>query len=279
MKNIDKIFVAVDFKEVTNAVISYALWLSKITECREICLFHVLEYNLTPPAYLMPYIEREKKKLETKLYELAEKIKKDSLNVTIKLIFGRLVESINNLLKNEKAFLILGFKSHLTRPSTSERILKGVRVPVYIVKALNFKEIFPEVIAPSKILCPIDFSENSLRALNMAKEIASASEASLTVIHVIPEQRVRAIVEDSSAVQNYLALLREEALENLNEIAKGHEFEVLIGNPTEEILKKVRDFDLIVIGSKGRSYASAILIGSVAEAVIKNSPKNVLLIP
>lgn len=276
---LDKVFVAVDFKETTISLVSHAIWLSKLTNCNELCLFHVLEYNLTPPAYLMPYIEKEKRKIENELTQLADKIKDKALNVSFIVKFGRLIDSINSIINREDAFLVLGFKSHITRPSTSERILKGVRVPVFIVKELNFNEISPERIKLSRILCPIDFSENSLRALSTAKEIALASGAVLSAIHVVPEQRVRAIVEDSSAFNNYLDLLREESLERLNEIAKGHEIAVLVGNPAEEILRKVREYDLIVIGSKGRSYASAILIGSVAEAVIKNSPKNVLLIP
>lgn len=276
---LDKVFVAVDFKETTISLVSHAIWLSKLTNCNKLCLFHVLEYNLTPPAYLMPYIEKEKRKIENELTQLADKIKDKALNVSFIVKFGRLIDSINSIINREDAFLVLGFKSHITRPSTSERILKGVRVPVFIVKELNFNEISPERIKLSRILCPIDFSENSLRALSTAKEIALASGAVLSAIHVVPEQRVRAIVEDSSAFNNYLDLLREESLERLNEIAKGHEIAVLVGNPAEEILRKVREYDLIVIGSKGRSYASAILIGSVAEAVIKNSPKNVLLIP
>lgn len=276
---LDKVFVAVDFKETTISLVSHAIWLSKLTNCNELCLFHVLEYNLTPPAYLMPYIEKEKRKIENELTQLADKIKDKALNVSFIVKFGRLIDSINSIINREDAFLVLGFKSHITRPSTSERILKGVRVPVFIVKELNFNEISPERIKLSRILCPIDFSENSLRALSAAKEIALASGAVLSAIHVVPEQRVRAIVEDSSAFNNYLDLLRVESLERLNEIAKGHEIAVLVGNPAEEILRKVREYDLIVIGSKGRSYASAILIGSVAEAVIKNSPKNVLLIP
>lgn len=276
---LDKVFVAVDFKETTISLVSHAIWLSKLTNCNKLCLFHVLEYNLTPPAYLMPYIEKEKRKIENELTQLADKIKDKALNVSFIVKFGRLIDSINSIINREDAFLVLGFKSHITRPSTSERILKGVRVPVFIVKELNFNEISSERIKLSRILCPIDFSENSLRALSAAKEIALASGAVLSAIHVVPEQRVRAIVEDSSAFNNYLDLLREESLERLNEIAKGHEIAVLVGNPAEEILRKVREYDLIVIGSKGRSYASAILIGSVAEAVIKNSPKNVLLIP
>lgn len=276
---VDKVFVAVDFKETTISLVSHAIWLSKLTNCNKLCLFHVLEYNLTPPAYLMPYIEKEKRKIENELTQLADKIKDKALNVSFIVKFGRLIDSINSIINREDAFLVLGFKSHITRPSTSERILKGVRVPVFIVKELNFNEISSERIKLSRILCPIDFSENSLRALSAAKEIALASGAVLSAIHVVPEQRVRAIVEDSSAFNNYLDLLREESLERLNEIAKGHEIAVLVGNPAEEILRKVREYDLIVIGSKGRSYASAILIGSVAEAVIKNSPKNVLLIP
>lgn len=275
----EKIYVAIDFKSSYVGVVSYAIWFAKILNCKDMCLFHIMEYTLTPPAYLMPYINQEKNKIETKLNILAEELKKYEINTESKVVFGRLIESIKEVIKNEKACAVIGFKTHITRPSTSERILKGLTIPVLIVKVKEFKEINPEAINIKKVLCPVDFSSYSLRALETAKEISDKLSAELKVIHVIPEKKVKGIIEETSEVEKYLLYLKEEAIEKIQKIDKSLQYEVVSGIPSEEILKKSNDIDLIVIGSKGRSYTEAIIIGSVTESVIKNSTKPILLIP
>lgn len=275
----EKIYVAVDFKPATASVLSYAVWLKDTFDCFSLCLFHIMEYTLTPPAYLMPYISREKKKIEEKLKSLAEQLGRYRLNVDVKVVFGRLIESIKEVIKDEKACAVMGFKTHITRPSTSERILKGVKVPVLIVKEEDFKEISPEAVKIKKILCPLDFSSYSLRALKVAQKIAEKWNCELKTLHVVPEQKIRGIIEEPSEIEKYIDTLKEEACQQIQKIDKTLNYEVVSGNPAEEILKKSKDVDLIVMGSKGRSYTEAVIIGSVAESVIKNSMKPVLLIP
>jgi nucleotide-binding universal stress UspA family protein len=275
----DKIFVAVDFKKSTDKIFSYAIWMSKIVDCKNLCIFHIMEYNLTPPAYLMPYINKEKNKVVNKLRELSDKLKSFHVEIEIKVVFGRLIESIREVIKGENNIAVIGFKTYITRPSTSERILKGIKVPVLIVKGEDFSEINPENIKIDNILCPVDFSENSLRALKLAKDIAESCHANLLAVHVVPEQKVRCIIEEPEQIEKYLGYLKEEAEEKILKLNKNLNYEVLSGIPAEEILKKIEQPDLIVMGSKGRSYAESIIIGSVAEAVIKNSTKPVLLVP
>lgn len=276
--NIERVYVAIDFKSATPLVLSHAVWLSQTFDCKNLCLFHIMEYTLTPPAYLTPYINREKKKTEEKLKNLAKQLASYVSNIDIKVVFGRLIESIKEVIKDENSFVVIGFKTHITRPSTSERILKGLKVPVLIVKGEDFKEINPEDIKIKKILCPVDFSEHSLRALTIAQNIAKKWHSELRVLHVVPEQKVKGIIEEPAEIEKYIDYLKENAQEQLQKIDKTLNYEILSGIPADEIIKKSKETDLIVIGSKGRSYTEAIIIGSVAEAVIKNSLKPVLLI-
>lgn len=275
---VEKIYVALDFKSATKSVLSHALWLSQTFDCKKLCLFHIMEYTLTPPAYLMPYINKEKQKAEATLKSLVEEIAIYKLDADIKVVFGRLIESIKEVIKDEKAIAAIGFKTHITRPSTSERILKGLRIPVLIVKGEDFKEISPQAIKVKRILCPIDFSSYSLRALEIAKEVAKKWNCQLKVLHVVPEQKIKMIIEEPSEVEKYIENLREEASGEIEKIDKNLQYEILSGSPAEEILKKSKETDLIVLGSKGRSYTEAVIIGSVAEAVIKNSSTPVLLV-
>ncbi|MEN2994686.1 MAG: universal stress protein [Thermodesulfovibrio sp.] len=276
--NAEKIYIAIDFKSSTNSMLSYAVWLSQIFECKTLCLFHIMEYTLTPPAYLTPYINKEKRKIEEKLKKLAEQTISYVSNVEIKVVFGRLIESIKEVIKDKIGFVVMGFKTHITRPSTSERILKGLKMPVFIVKEENFKEFNPAAIKIKNILCPVDFSEYSLKALNFAKNIANKCNCELKVLHVIPEQKVRSIIEDQEEREKYIKFLKEDAKEQLQKINEKLKYEIVAGIPAEEIIKKSKEVDLIVIGSKGRSYTEAVIIGSVAEAVIKHSQKPVLLV-
>lgn len=279
MIKIEKIFVAIDFKRSVNAILSYTIWSSRIMECKNICLFHIMEYNLTPPAYLMPYINKEKNKIKDKLKELADRLTVFSLDVEIEVVFGRLIESIREVIKEENSLAIIGFKTYVTRPSTSERILKGLKIPVLVIKGDDFLDINPERIKISKILCPVDFSENSLRAFSLAKDVAIRCNADLLVVHVVPEHKVKGIIEEPEQIKKYVGYLKEEAEEKLLKLDKNLKYEVLSGIPSEEVLKKIKENDLIVVGFKGRSYAESVIIGSVAESVIKNSTKPVLLIP
>lgn len=274
----DKIYVAIDFKPSTETVLSYALWLCKITNCKSITLFHIMEYTLTPPSYLMPYINKEKMKIEEKFKSIKEKMNIFSVNIEYKVILGRLVESIKEAIKSNKAFAVIGFKSHITRPSTSERILKGMKIPTLIVKDKAFEDINPERIKIKNILCLVDFSEVSIKALSFAREFAQKTNSKLKVLHVVPEQKIRGIIEEEEQIQQYIDFLKEEAHEKLLKIDENLDVQIVAGNPAEETLKRTSDYDLVIIGSKGRSYSEAVLIGSVAESVIKNSSKPVLLI-
>ncbi len=274
----ERIYVAIDFKPSISSVLSYAIWLSNIFACKKLTLFHIMEYTLTPPAYLMPYINKEKKKIEEQLKELEKQISKFSVETECKVILGRLIESMREVIRDEKSFTVLGFKHYVTRPSTSERLLKGMKTPALIVKGKDFESISPQNIRLQKILCPVDFSSVSLRALDFAKELALRCGCELTVIHIIPEKKIRGILEQENEIQKYLEYLKEEAQEKIKKIDENLRCEIVAGIPSEEILKRVEQHDLVVIGSKGRSYSEAIMIGSVAESVIKNSPKPILLI-
>ena len=62
-----KILVGVDLGPKTEPVSAYALWLAKVIKAAEICLLHVIDYGLTPPTYVIPYLEEEKARLDADL--------------------------------------------------------------------------------------------------------------------------------------------------------------------------------------------------------------------
>ena len=137
-----------------------------------------------------------------------------------------------------------------------------------------------------KILVPYDFSQHSEHALDWALELAEKWQARLELMHVIhPLPQTVAFSQDvyARAEQNQLATAQED-LEAIR--AKKMEgatvlldCQVCRGMPSQAICDeaKAQKADLIVMGSHGRTGLSHVLIGSVAEWVMRYAPCPVLV--
>lgn len=129
------------------------------------------------------------------------------------------------------------------------------------------------------ILVATDGSEYSMDAVKHAVSIAKATGAKLTVLYV-----VSTFVEPRRSAPAYNGLkkiFREEgkkAVEKAKEIAKqegiGAEAKILEGIPFEVIVEAAKEekADLIVMGSHGHTGINKVLLGSVAERVIRRAP-------
>jgi nucleotide-binding universal stress UspA family protein len=132
-----------------------------------------------------------------------------------------------------------------------------------------------------KILFPTDFSELSLEALPMAASLAKGSGATLLILHVGEPFAVAA----GEAFYSLREPDREELLERLQQIeppdpAMPHAYEVETGDPAAAILRVAQReaCDLIVMATHGRRGLTRLLMGSVAEEVIRKSPCPVLTV-
>lgn len=133
-----------------------------------------------------------------------------------------------------------------------------------------------------KILCPTDFSDSARPAFELARALARDYRAALVVVHVAPP--TRAFAPDGIA----LPVPVEEPYElrarvvHLHPVDAGSEVEyrVLEGDAGEQILKASRDTnaDVIVMGTHGRSGFTRLLMGSVAESVMRHAPCPVLTV-
>lgn len=139
----------------------------------------------------------------------------------------------------------------------------------------------------NKILCPVDFSECSLYALNYAIDLSAREHASLYLIHVVETH----ISDFGDIMRQIDLLLDDKQIDNLrmqlmdlipDDIRPKIRTEPIVekGTPFVEIIKAARDrqADLIVMGTHGRTGLEHILIGSVAERVIQRAPCPVLSI-
>jgi nucleotide-binding universal stress UspA family protein len=132
-----------------------------------------------------------------------------------------------------------------------------------------------------KILCPVDFDENSMAALEAAAEIAHSNDGTVFVLHVVP------MVIPPTGMPVYVDLYKgqeEAARTKLLEIAKkylaGVKYELLthLGEPAGAIIKTEKKVgaDLIVMATHGRRGFSRFFLGSVAELVLREARAPVL---
>lgn len=138
----------------------------------------------------------------------------------------------------------------------------------------------------SRICCALDFSETSRLAMAKAAEMARHCGAQLTLIHVhepprgSPDLLVPArALEELAAVDlaRDLAVWKEEA-EHL--ATTGVRTALLTGEPATEILRYARDHaaDLLVLGTHGRTGLKRLVLGSVAERVMRQAPCPVMVV-
>jgi universal stress protein A len=142
---------------------------------------------------------------------------------------------------------------------------------------------------PKKILLCTDFSENSLPAQNLALEYGKAFGAEIVLLHVIdswagfPVYAENVPVDVREVVQN----LDESAKANLDSVAVRCK-DVLdkitthstVGVPAEEIVRTAQSeaADLIIMGTHGWTGFKHMLLGSVAEKVLRMAHCPVLVV-
>ncbi len=139
-----------------------------------------------------------------------------------------------------------------------------------------------------KILVPVDFSPHSQEAIRYAADLAQKYEGSITLTHVY--QPIAYSVPDGLVffTPNQLGELLEELNKRLEQTraeaeqagATKVDSKMLQGVPSDEIAALAREggFDLIVMGTHGRTGLRHALLGSVAERVVRSAPCPVLTV-
>jgi nucleotide-binding universal stress UspA family protein len=138
--------------------------------------------------------------------------------------------------------------------------------------------------SPKVILHPTDFSECSNYALPLAADLATQYRARLIVLHVVetlgPANVTFGEVEKQLEPQGYLDRLQKE-LHNVRppvDSSVSVDYLLVEGDPARGIEQVVLDqhCDLIVMGTHGHRGLERLLLGSVAEQVIRRAPCAVL---
>ncbi len=146
--------------------------------------------------------------------------------------------------------------------------------------------LVPSIFRLKRLLVPVDFSETSLKAVHYAVKFAEQFGAVLELVHVI--EPIVYPVE-----LGYMALAQEDEQRRLQQLtdkledlarslhlAPRAESHVLTGAPWRVIVEeaKTKRADLIIVSTHGYAGLKHVLLGSVAERIVRHAPCPVLVV-
>jgi len=166
--------------------------------------------------------------------------------------------------------------------------IAGVFTPTDALRALAAAPQESGVGRPKKILCAIDLYAGSREALAVALDQARTSNGTVTLFHAL--ERPPVLIGDALQVGTACyARLDEETDTALRDWKRNgertHAVEVStakgVGPAWQTITRHAadNDFDLIVIGTRGRTGIARVIVGSVAENVVRHAHCPVLVVP
>ncbi|HTE43338.1 MAG TPA: universal stress protein [Steroidobacteraceae bacterium] len=280
-----KILVATDFSTRSDRAIRRAILLAKKFEAA-ISLVHVVDDDR--PKRI---VDAERESASMLLSELARSLRElDGVDCSASVTLGSVSKE---LIKTAEAsmsdVLVIGPHRHQALQdvfvgTTAERTIRMRRRPVLVasgVPASSYRHI----------LVAVDFSDCSKNALRVVSDLGLDNHAAVSAVHVF-DAPVRGYMGLGSAsdhqIEDYLAREKVRAAGDLAVFMRGLEFA-----PTRHVLKlnesstayvicataRELSADLIVVGTRGRTGMTKLLLGSVAEEVLHISDCDVLAVP
>ena len=177
-----------------------------------------------------------------------------------------------------------GFKRVLLG-SVTERVIRQALSPTLVVPARAHDVAPAGPVHFRKVLCPVDFSEHSLRAVEYAVNLAEETDAELQLLHVValsPE-----ITELESSFEHVRGQVEADRLRRLNALMPSAaptyctiQTAVRYGSAHRQILKAAGEqpSDLIVMGAQGRSALDTVIFGSNTARVARGACCPVLVV-
>lgn len=166
--------------------------------------------------------------------------------------------------------------------SVTEEVVRTAPCPVFTVRAADGHTPARTV---RNILAPVDFSDASTLAVRHAKELALTYGSQVTLLHAVEEAVYPSAygVEAAPLPNPNIVDRVEKSLANMARDEIGYEHvmvEATIGYAPSVILDhaETADIDLIVIASHGRTGLERMLLGSVAERVVRRAPCPVFVV-
>jgi nucleotide-binding universal stress UspA family protein len=275
MKMLEKILVATEFGQSQADTVRTAVTVAR-TFGSEILLVHVIPGIPDSPLDL----SAQKTVADERLQDLRAEIAGGGVRVADPIVaVGAPFDEIIELADAHDVNVIMVGSGEQDGESpfcwglTAEKLVRKARKPVWTAKAGATGKF-------NTILCPVDFSDPARRALTNAVHLARTFRAHLTVLAVV-QRLAETSVTAADTTEPVQAMYAEADLRKFDRFLADFDFynvrwskNVRYGRPHEQILTLAREqgADLLVMGSTGRTGLARILMGSVAEKVLREVP-------
>lgn len=281
MKLLEKILVPIDVNTDADEQINATIKLANAYKSEIILMYVIPDYELKDEIKNIVL-----KSVTESLNEIKEILISNKVNVLEPIIvFGNIVDTIIQKANSLKVNLVLIGAKEKNKTAKfklgviSEQIIRESDVPVCLISQNN-KTIL------THILCPVDFSEPSKRALYNAILLARKFNSTLSILNIFEplvyvSKRINIDLEEENAtrlkrVENEMkTFIKEFDLDGVD-----HKIEVKSGKVDEKILNAIKNqqIDLLIMGTNGRTGLSRFFMGSVTEKVIREMPCSVITV-
>jgi nucleotide-binding universal stress UspA family protein len=275
MQQLEKILAPIDVHNDSKEQIKAIIKLSEVFHS-EVLLIYVVpdqEISVATKDILVKSIMGSLNEIKEGLIDKQVKVRQPEV------IFGPIVETIVQKATKEKVSLILiGDRQKKKREKFKLGVIAGQIIresdkPVFVVN--GEKETFF-----SNILCPVDFSEPSKRALHNAIFLAGKFNATLDILTVYEPLKYVSRWTNINLVAENAERLKDIGME-MQVFVAGFDLSGIVYNveiQSGKIDAKIRNAikrhgaDLLIMGTNGRSGLSRFFMGSVTEKVIREMP-------
>jgi len=288
MLKIERILCPVDFSEFSARAYDYAHSLARHYEAR-LFVLHIVRSITIDPTFLSSTVldkvySQQALDAKAKMAKLVAKQAGDPVRSELIVQMGFATDSILSFVKqNEIDLVVMGTHGRrgldrLVTGSTTESILRKSQSPVLAVHEPTRSFVSPESadepVHLRKILCCVDFSEHSPRALEYAFSLGMQYQAEITLLNVLEDGKDTSEQKDRDAAS--MEQLIPEDARNWASITPL----VLSGQPYEQIIEHAAEAqtDLIVMGVRGRNAVDLAVFGSTTHRVIQLGPCPVLVV-
>lgn len=292
--SIERILCPIDFSDTSRHALTHAAAIAHWYDARLTLLYVFV--NL-PALDLPPMVleDSDRERLLDQMREFAACVPRE-VKVDCQLQEERLVHDaiLAQADVTQADLLVLGTHGrsgfqHLVLGSVTENVMRKAKCPTLIVPP-RAPDVAPDArVEFHRIVCPVDFSDGSIAALEYAINLAEEADGQLTVLHVA--ELPSALIQESEVIKEELRRMGDAAITHIKhrltnlipENAKGYceiDTAVVEGSPYREILCRAnqKKADLIVMGVHGRGALDLLLFGSTTHQVIRASTCPVLIV-
>ncbi len=280
MKLLEKILVPVNLNNQNNSHLDTAARLAKKFNS-ELILIAVLPEDAKKESIKLMITRHS----ESSLSEIAAGLERKNIKTYTRLLYGSSFDKIMSTAENENVNLIL-ISNNIEHTNNkynidvvAEKLIRKSQKPVWVVKEDG--NYFPQ-----KIVCTVDYSDASERALNNAIKIARTFKSDLHIINVLEPMDMRYSPRYKIDFENENQRIEIENEKRFNEFLKKFNFtdidfqtQILKGMPDKEILGFIAQnkIDLLFMGATGKTFMQRILLGSVTEIIVRELPSSMVI--